>query len=130
MQTYDGRTMRYRVLSLRNARWLIALKAALVAIILIGLPLRANAVPASQASQTHVYLMRGVLNIFSLGMDQMAYRLQAQGINASVHNHMLWSSVASDAAVASGPGMEPAAPRPPGAPAAAPPPASTKRAAN
>jgi hypothetical protein len=100
MQTYDGRTMRYRVLTLRNARWLIALKAALVAIMLIGLPLRANAVPMTQASQTHVYLMRGVLNIFSLGMDQIANRLEQQGIHASVHNHMLWSSVASDAAAA------------------------------
>lgn len=100
MQTYDGRTMRYRVLSLRNARWLIALKAALVAIILIGLPPRANAVPATQASETHVYLMRGLLNIFSLGMDQIANRLEQQGIHASVHNHMLWSSVASDAAAA------------------------------
>ena len=100
MQRYDGRTMRYRVLTLRNARWLIALKAAFFAIMLIGLPLRANAVPATQASQTHVYLMRGVLNIFSLGMDQIANRLEQQGIHASVHNHMLWSSVASDAAAA------------------------------
>ena len=100
MQTDGGRTMRYRVLSLRSARWLIALKAALVAIVLVGQPLNAKAVPATQAAQTHVYLMRGVLNIFSLGMDQMAYRLQAQGINASVHNHMLWSSVAADAAAA------------------------------
>ena len=100
MQTSDGRTMRYRALSVRNARWMMALQAAMVAIVLIGLPLRANAMPAAQAAQTHVYLMRGVLNIFSLGMDQMAYRLQAQGINASVHNHMLWSSVASDAAAA------------------------------
>ena len=95
MQTNDGRTMRYRALSLGNA-----LKAAMVAIMLIGLPLSAKAMPAAQAAQTHVYLMRGVLNIFSLGMDQMAYRLQQQGINASVHNHMLWASVAADAAAA------------------------------
>jgi hypothetical protein len=100
MQTIDGRTMRYRALSLRNSRWMTALQAAMVAIVLVGLPLKANALPSAQAAQTHVYLMRGVLNIFSLGMDQMAYRLQAQGINASVHNHMLWSSVAADAAAA------------------------------
>src|ERR1700756_1775995 len=100
MLTNDGRTMRYRALSLRNSRWMIALQAAMVAIVLIGLPLKANALPSAQAAQTHVYLMRGVLNIFSLGMDQMAYRLQQQGINASVHNHMLWSSVANDAAAA------------------------------
>lgn len=96
MQVNDGRTMRYRVLSLRSARWLIALKAAVVAIMLVGLPLAANAAPAS----AHVYLMRGVLNIFSLGMDQMANRLEQQGISASVHNHILWASVADDAAAA------------------------------
>ena len=100
MQTYDGRTMRYRVLSLRSARWLIALKAAVVAIVLVGQPLNANAVPATQAAETHVYLMRGLLNVFSLGMDQIANRLEQQGIHASVHNHMLWSSVANDAAAA------------------------------
>src|SRR5579871_5207140 len=96
MQTNDGRTTCYRVLLLRNARWLIALKAALVAIMLIGLPLAANAAPAP----ARVYLMRGVLNIFSLGMDQIANRLEQQGISASVHNHMLWASVADDAAAA------------------------------
>ena len=94
MQVNDGRTMRYRVLSLRSARWLIALKAAVVAIMLVGLPLAANAAPAP----AHVYLMRGVLNIFSLGMDQIAARLQQQGIPASVHNHIVWASVADDAA--------------------------------
>jgi hypothetical protein len=98
MQTNDGRTMRYRALS---TRWLIAFKAAMVAIMLVGLPLKADATPATtQAAQTHVYLMRGVLNIFSLGMDQIAYRLEQQGIHASVHNHILWSSVANDAAAA------------------------------
>jgi len=96
MQTNNGRTMRYRELSLPHARWLIALQAALVAIMMVGLPLQANAAPAP----ARVYLMRGVLNIFSLGMDQIANRLEQQGISASVHNHMLWASVADDAAAA------------------------------
>jgi hypothetical protein len=100
MQTKTGRTTGYRVLSSPKARWLITLKAALIAIVLVGQPLNANAVPATQAAQTHVYLMRGVFNVFSLGMDQIAYRLQQQGINASVHNHILWSGVANDAAAA------------------------------
>lgn len=42
----------------------------------------------------HVYLYRGVFNVFSLGMDQLAYRLQAAGVAASVSNHTLWSSEA------------------------------------
>jgi hypothetical protein len=72
------------------------LKAAALAMLLVAgalAPRPAEAAPA----RAHVYLMRGVLNIFSLGMDQMASRLQQQGIPASVHNHILWASVADDA---------------------------------
>ncbi len=38
-------------------------------------------------SRPHVYLMRGLLNIFSLGMDQLATQIQSHGIDASVYNH-------------------------------------------
>ncbi len=38
-------------------------------------------------SRPHVYLMRGLLNIFSLGMDQLAAQIQRHGIRASVYNH-------------------------------------------
>lgn len=36
---------------------------------------------------TKVYLLRGFLNIFSLGMDDLAAKLQADGISATVMNH-------------------------------------------
>lgn len=39
------------------------------------------------ASRPHVYLMRGLLNIFSLGMDQLAAQIHSRGIDASVYNH-------------------------------------------
>jgi hypothetical protein len=74
-----------------------ALKAAAIAVALFAVtlvPARVEAAPA----QAHVYLMRGVLNIFSLGMDQIGARLEQQGIPASVHNHLAWASVADDAA--------------------------------
>ena len=76
------------------------LKAAAAAALLLAVGLAPDGAEAAQAApaSAHVYLMRGVLNIFSLGLDQMASRLQAQGIPASVHNHMLWASVADDAA--------------------------------
>ena len=38
-------------------------------------------------SRPHVYLLRGLMNIFSLGMDQLAARIAQRGIAASVHNH-------------------------------------------
>ena len=53
---------------------------------------------AARASTTHVYLLRGVLNIFSLGLDQIAARLQAQGIQVTISNYVFWSSLASEAA--------------------------------
>jgi pimeloyl-ACP methyl ester carboxylesterase len=34
-----------------------------------------------------VYLLRGFMNVFSLGMDDLAARLQANGIAATVGNH-------------------------------------------
>src|SRR5215470_6934869 len=76
-------------------------RAAAIALLLFGFAVHpGSAHAAPQPTTAHVYLMRGVLNIFSLGMDQMAARLQQQGIAASVHNHILWSSVADDAAAA------------------------------
>ena len=46
----------------------------------------------------HVYLLRGLLNIFSLGMDDLASKLQARGVSASVHNHADWQGIADDIA--------------------------------
>jgi hypothetical protein len=39
------------------------------------------------APRAHVYLMRGLMNIFSLGMDQLAAAIANRGIDASVGNH-------------------------------------------
>jgi hypothetical protein len=45
----------------------------------------------------HVYLFRGWMNVFSTGMDELGNKLVARGVPASVWNHMLVSSAASDA---------------------------------
>jgi hypothetical protein len=52
---------------------------------------------AAVGSHEKVYLLRGFLNVFSLGMDQLASELQQRGISATVGNHLLSSSFASDA---------------------------------
>ena len=79
-------------------RW-SSLRAAAIAVLLLGLPLASSGAQAAGApSQAHVYLVRGLLNVFSLGMDELAARLQRQGISASVHNHLAWASIADDAA--------------------------------
>jgi alpha-beta hydrolase superfamily lysophospholipase len=46
-----------------------------------------------EASHPHVYLMRGLLNIFSLGMDQLAAQIARNGIDASVYNHSVEETV-------------------------------------
>jgi hypothetical protein len=61
-------------------------------------PARAVTKPASGASTAHVYLLRGVLNIFSLGLDDVAAKLRAQGIPVTVANYASWSSLAEEAA--------------------------------
>ena len=45
------------------------------------------------ASRPHVYLMRGLLNIFSLGMDQLAAQIAGSGIDATVYNHSVEDTV-------------------------------------
>lgn len=76
------------------------LQAAAICLLLL-LPFGArpaSAAPSSGPGTTHVYLLRGVLNIFSLGLDDIADKLRSQGISVTVANFVLWSSLADDAA--------------------------------
>jgi hypothetical protein len=60
---------------------------------------KARSAPVSSPQKNgHVYLLRGLLNIFSLGMDDLAAKIQAKGISASVHNHSEWQGLADDIA--------------------------------
>ena len=71
----------------------------LVAVFLIGSPAALGATtPVAPAAAAHVYLLRGVLNVFSLGLDEIAARLHAQGIPVTVANFVSWSSLAEEAA--------------------------------
>jgi hypothetical protein len=49
-------------------------------------PLTARQYPQTEGPEK-VYLLRGFLNVFSLGMDDLAAKLQAEGISATVMNH-------------------------------------------
>ena len=55
--------------------------------------------PATAQSRAHVYLLRGLMNIFSLGMDSLAVEIQHYGIYATVHNHGEWQTLADQATV-------------------------------
>ena len=81
--------------------WLRPLRLAAMAFLMLALPAVSSpsrAAPTQPANGAKVYMLRGVLNIFSLGLDSIATRLQAQGIPVDVTNYLGWSAVAEEAA--------------------------------
>src|SRR4051794_434774 len=72
--------------------------AALSILLLLLLLHVGSAGAAAPASGAHVYLLRGGLNIFSLGLDEIAAKLRAQGIPVTGANFVSWSSLAEEAA--------------------------------
>ncbi|MEJ0013900.1 MAG: alpha/beta fold hydrolase [Bauldia sp.] len=44
-----------------------------------------------------VYLLRGGFNIFSTGMDELAAKLRARGVDARSYGHAQWRELAADA---------------------------------
>ena len=100
MKSYSGYTKIVGKLQLPGRFWLRSLPAMAMALLLM-LPIDTSAkaaVPVSGGNGTHVYLLRGVLNIFSLGLDEIAAKLEAQGIPVTVVNYLGWSSLADEAA--------------------------------
>jgi len=57
-----------------------------------------SASPEKRISHGKVYLLRGLLNIFSLGMDDLAAKLERRGINAGVYEYGGWESICQEAA--------------------------------
>ena len=55
--------------------------------------------PSAAESRAHVYLLRGLMNIFSLGMDTLAEQLNRHGVYATVHGYGEWQALADRAAV-------------------------------
>jgi hypothetical protein len=80
--------------------WLRLLQSAVLAGLLLIIPLGApasRAIPAP-SNGAHVYMLRGLLNIFSLGLDDIATKLEAQGIPVTLINYVGWSSLADEIA--------------------------------
>ena len=53
---------------------------------------------AQPPPRAHVYLLRGLLNIFSLGMDSLAEELKRRDVDATVHGYAEWQTLADQAA--------------------------------
>jgi hypothetical protein len=89
--------MRFGGFSSLPARLKGALIAAVLVVLSLGVPPSADAAPAGAAT-ARVYLMRGLANVFSLGLDEIGYKLEQQGIHTETHNYVVWASVADEAA--------------------------------
>jgi hypothetical protein len=77
------------------ARMLIG-AAALSLFVVIGASSSTSAAPVRSSAK--VYLLRGFANVFSLGMDELATKLQQRGIRADVSNHLAAAGLAAEAA--------------------------------
>ena len=55
-------------------------------------------VVSSVRPHQRVYLLRGLMDVFSVGLDQLAAELRQRGVDAVVGNHSLSSEYASEAA--------------------------------
>jgi len=50
--------------------------------------------PAAAQSRAHVYLFRGLADVFSTGMDTLADELNRRGVYATSHSHTDWKQIA------------------------------------
>ena len=76
------------------------LQAAALALLMLAFSIGVSLaqVASNPKPHDHVYLLRGFANVFSLGMDQIATKLQHQGIDTTVDNYLSWPTLAGEAA--------------------------------
>jgi pimeloyl-ACP methyl ester carboxylesterase len=68
-----------------------------IALILAGFMLANPALAATSKTAAHVYLLRGILNVFSPGIDTLGAKLAQRGIDVTVTNHLAWAGLAEQA---------------------------------
>ena len=68
-------------------------------LVLVGLSLSIASAqtPSPSRPGEHVYLLRGAFNVFSLGLDEIAAKLQRRGIHTTVDNYLAWPTLAEQA---------------------------------
>ena len=64
----------------------------------VGITVACGASAAQPQPRAHVYLLRGLLNIFSLGMDTLAEELKGHDVYTTVHSYSDWQTLADGAA--------------------------------
>ncbi len=76
-----------------------SLRLTAIGTLVVGMMLAFGTNPGAAQSRAHVYLLRGLMNIFSLGMDTLSEQLNRHGVYATVHGYGEWQSLADRAAV-------------------------------
>jgi pimeloyl-ACP methyl ester carboxylesterase len=71
--------------------------SVLVAMLLLLEGLSGSALAAPERGPK-VYLLRGFMNVFSLGLDELAVKIEKRGIRAEVYNHTSWARLADEIA--------------------------------
>src|SRR3954465_3386277 len=74
------------------------IQASLIALLLCLPFATCTAQAKAPALGARVYLLRGLMNVFSLGLDEIGTKLQSQGIPVTVANFVSWASLAEEAA--------------------------------
>src|SRR6516225_2880406 len=99
MKAFVGCTKLIQFLFVAQRRWRV-LPAPVLSLVLVGLCISIASAQTSPASPPgeHVYLLRGAFNVFSLGMDEIAAKLQRHGIRTTVDNYLAWPTLAEQAA--------------------------------
>lgn len=64
--------------------------------IFMAMALTCTSFSVTSASAEEVYMIRGFLNVFSDGMNQMTRKLKAKGIRAKAISNGNWASIAED----------------------------------
>jgi Thioesterase domain len=73
-------------------------RLAAIALAALAIALAVGSRPAHAASHAHVYLFRGLADIFSTGMDVLTDELNRRGVYATSHSHTDWKPLADQAA--------------------------------
>lgn len=85
-----------RKAKLRTMRHLLGLTVLCAALFAGASESLANCAKIKPRAPGEVYFMRGLANIFSLGLDQFGKELSKLGVENCVFNHSVWQSLAND----------------------------------
>jgi hypothetical protein len=72
--------------------------ASLLAVIVAILVAVSGSAEAAPDRGPKVYLLRGFMNVFSLGLDELATKIESRGIRAEVYNHLSATRLADEIA--------------------------------